>query len=373
LSLLRRLLHRLRPRRDPLRELLEERLGKLREQAAREPWKVGSLDVVVLWIALKANEESRWIPRGLVLSGTVTLVLMIVLFGLQRIDGRVELTGTASGFSFELAERQRAPLLPTIQLAALTATGLDRLELDAHREIAAPYVVAQRGSEPHLVSSLNGMDGSRVTYGVGAGLLKLSVERAEPFTFSVTDASEVAADGEAIARPQLVLGDRLEPTLIELFPSVADELGLELELLSGSRTEVELARRVPVRSLRFTETAVDHENPEWSRSLGTLHRATLRFPRFPHFASKVAEGAQLELGDIRGEVDYWLTGRAELRFRFRGHIDDARMTEGSEPPESLMPTWFEALQSDRRLVLVGTSVLAAISAITTLLQMRKLL
>lgn len=366
------LLRRLRPRRDPLRDLLEERLRKLREQAAREPYKVGSLDVVALWIALRANEDSRRIPGRVILSAALTVALLLFMLALLPVRSEVELSGVASGFSFEIAEGQEVPLLARMSLTAVTATGFDRMVIDGHRELAAPYLVAPPESQPHLLSALRGTQGSRVRiHQSSPGLLRLSFETAGPVTLSVSDAAHLVAGDVEDLFPASDDDRPRGATLIELFPAADEPLELEMEI---GPHEAKLAEQVPIRSLRFVETSIDHEHPERSRTVATLGEATLRLPAFPAIGKPIGRGARLDLGEIGGNLEYGLATDGELGFRYQGRVEKAKLVPpGTEVPDDLIPSWFEILQKDRRAARIASAVLALFTAVTTILQLRKLL
>lgn len=368
------LLRRLRPRRDPLRELLEARLNKLRAQAVREPYKVGSLDVVALWIALKANHEIRRVPPGVIASAMLTLALLIFMLALRPVKSEIELSGLASGFSFGLASGEDVPLFPPMTWIAVTATGLDRVVIDRYREIAVPYLVAQAESQPRLLAALRGIRGGDVRiHRSDRALLRFNFETAEPVRLAVMDASHVVAGGDAEDLLPALQGARPRgSTMLELFPAAGERLELEVQLEIGSY-EMKLAQEVPIRSLRFVETSVDHDHPEWSRTVGTLGEATLKLPAFPMVTEAIGRGARLELGDIRGYLEYRLTANGDLGFRYQGRVERAETTQnGTEVRHDLIPSWLEILLQDRKAAQGASFALAVMTAIATLLQLRRL-
>lgn len=372
---LKEVLRRLWPRPDPLRALLKDRLRQLRERAAREPDEVATREVVALWRALKAEEMSRRLPPGLILSVASVLVLVVAILALTKpAVANLEVTGAATGFSFELDAAPPAPLFPEYQpLVHLKAGGFDRLVVDEHREIDSTYVTVGPEGEAQLLSPLTGSPSTLVRLHQPArGVLAMSLERGEPMTISVTHPHAVGAEDS--------LDDLTSPALLELVPAAGEALDLELELPleeagdSGLYREVTLAQRVPVRSLRFEATTIDHDNPQLSRTVGTLRQASLTFPDLSAATDSLGQGARLQLEEAEGVLEYWLNEQGYLGFRYEGRVGKANVrTRGAEKDHDLFPSRLAMLRKEREAGLVASSAFLVIAVITALLQLRRLL
>lgn len=359
-------------RRDPLRALLDERLRQLRERAAREPGEVDPGEVVKLWSALKAHDESRRVPRAVFVYSLLALALMVTTLAFWPLaDANTELTGVATGFTFQLAGGAPSPLFPGMPLASLRAVGLDRLLVDGHTEVESASVAVGPDGQTQLLAPLAGPPGTSVRLQQSVpGVLALTLDGEEPVSVGFAgDPEDVIAEEH--------LADLQSPALLELFPADGEPLVLELEPAAakpnGDLGELTLAQRVPVRSLRFEETVIDHEHPERTRTVGTVREALLGFPDLRDTTRSIARGARLQLDELDGVLDYWLDEEGRLAFRYEGRVGEAKLrARGSEEDRELIPSRLEALRNDRRKIAVTSSVLSVIATFMTLLQLRRL-
>lgn len=372
---LKGVLRRLWPRPDPLRALLKERLRQLRKRAAREPDEVEMREVVALWRALRAEEMSRRVPASVILGIAAVLVLLVAILALWRVDDAdVELTGVASGFTFEIDPGRTVALLPSLlPLVSLRAAGSERLVIDGHREIESSYLTVGPKGGAQLVSALSASPGKSVLLHQPApGVIAVSLELDEPLAVSVAEPGAVRAEDD--------LADLGNHSILEIVPTADEPLDLEIEIDlgeirgTGRFRESMLAQRIPIESLRFQATLVNHENPELTRTVGTLHRASLGFLSLPYTSSAIGQGAWLQLEKGQGELEYWLNEAGYLGFRYEGPVGELYVKpRRAEKPRPLFPTLLEILRNKRGIGLVASSIFLVIAAMTTLLQMRRLL